>query len=226
MEEQTKQRLVDELRDYLDALPETPSDPASGDGNYGAREVDLYSLFTELAGVRGEVQRESRQIKDALGEFRNVFSTLEEANKRLGGELDTRRQSEAAVAANAERALLLELIDLRDRLSQAHALAAGYRPGAVSGFFARRQTAFAEDMAEGLGITLRRLDQALARYAVKPARAVGQPIDPHRMRVASVRADPGQPDGVAVEEVRRGYQRGDEVLRLAEVVANRTQPTE
>lgn len=222
MDEQTKQRLVTELRGYLDALPETPDDSDLNDEDPDARAVDLYTLFTELAGLRNEVRLESRQVKRAQDEFSDVFSTLEDNARRLGNELDAHRLNQATAVANAERALLLDVIDLRDRLARAHELAIGHQPGALARLFSRRPNARIQDMAEGLGITLRRLDQALARYTVAPIQAVGQTIDPHRMRVASVRSDPAQADGVALEEVRRGYQRADEVLRLAEVVANKT----
>jgi molecular chaperone GrpE len=221
MDEQTKQRLVAELRDYLDALPETPGDTGAAEQEPEAREVDLYTLFTELAGLKNEVQRESRQLKRALDEFRNVFATLEESSQRLGNELDARKEGQAEAVASAERALLLELVDLRDRLAQARDLASGYQPGTLQRMFTKRQGTLSQDMAEGLGITLRRLDQSLEQYGVKPIQAVGQPIDPHRMRVDSVCTDAAQPDGVALEETRRGYQRNDKVLRLAEVVANK-----
>ncbi|MDA3920040.1 MAG: nucleotide exchange factor GrpE [Salinisphaera sp.] len=222
MDEQTKQRLVTELRGYLDGLPETPEHSGPNDDSRDSREIDLYTLFTELAGLRNEIRLESRQVKRALDEFSGVFSTLEDNGKRLQSELNDRRDKQAAVTANAERGLLLELIELRDRLAQAQALASSHQPGALARFFSPRQHALVQDMAEGLGITLRRLDQALASYDVKPIKAVGQVIDPHRMRVAAVRTQTEQADGLALEEVRRGYQRAGEVLRLAEVVANKT----
>lgn len=224
MEEQTKERLVAELRDYLDALPATACDTgdvdANGDNTCG-REVDLYTLFTELAGLKNEVQRESRQIKRALDEFSDIFSTLETQGQRLGSELDARRKEQAETASNAQRGLLLELIDLRDRLAQAHDMTANDRPGWWQRLFARRHVTRAQDMADGLAITLRRLDQTLASYHVAPIETAGRVIDPHRMRVTSVRADPNQDDGIVLEEIRRGYCQGDEVLRLAEIVANK-----
>ena len=76
MDEQTKQRLISELRDHLDALPETPESVDSEDESPGSREIDLYSLFTELAGLRNEIRLESRQLKRALDDFGGVFSTL------------------------------------------------------------------------------------------------------------------------------------------------------
>ena len=226
MNEQNKERLVSELRGYLDQLPERADDDADNDRaddhSPAPRDIDLYTLFTELAGLRNEIRLESRQLKRALDDFGGVFTTLEDDGKRLKGELDARRENQATATAHAERALLLDLIELRDRLAQAQQLAADHRPGALARLVSRRQRALIDDMAEGLGITLRRLDQTLERYDVKPIQAVGQAIDPHRMRVAAVRAEPGHAEGVALEEVRRGYRRAGEVLRLAEVVAQKS----
>lgn len=226
MDEQTKDTLVTELRAYLDALPEAPETPGSTDTDGDARAVDLYTLLTEMAGLRNEVRLESRQVKRALDEFNGVFSTLEDNSKRLGSALDTQQANHAAAVANAERTLLLDMIDLRDRLTQARDLADGHQPGALRRRLARPQLALIRDLADGLGITLRRLDQALAQYGVAPIKVMGQALDPHRMRVTAVQADASQADATVLEEVRRGYQRGDEVLRLAEVVANRIQATE
>lgn len=224
MDEQTKNKLVTELCDYLDALPEKPDEPNAVDA--AAREVDLYTLFTEMAGLRNEVRLESRQLKRALDEFDSVFSTLEDNSKRLGSALDTQQARLATAVADAERGLLLELIDLHDRLAQARDLAAGHRPSALRRLFSRSSTALVQDMADGLGITLRRLDQSLGQYGVTPINVMGQALDPHRMRVTTVQSDLQQPDGTVLKEVRRGYERNGEVLRLAEVIANRIQDTE
>lgn len=215
MDTETKERLVAELRDYLDALPSTPAvEPAV------TRKVDLYSLFTELAGLRNEVRLESRQIKAALDEFRGVFATLEASSKRLQDELDDRRDRETAAVANAERVLLLDLVTLRDRVDQARRLAGGGRP-LRRWSLRRRESGLIGGLAEGLGITLRRLDQSLAAHRVTAVPTVGRPLDPHTMRVTAVRADPDQPDAVVLEETLRGYLRVGQVLRLAEVIANK-----
>lgn len=217
MDEASKERLLGELRAYLDALPQQAAEE-----NAAAREVDLYSLFTELAGLRNEVRLESRQFKSALDEFRGVFATVEASGQRLQREFDTRREGEAAAVAGAERDLLLKLIALRDRLQQAQRLAANYRPARAQ-WLVRREQALIQGLAEGLGITLRRLDQSLADYGVSAVETVGQPLDPHTMRATAVRAEPGQSDGVVLEETRRGYCRAGQVLRLAEVIANKTE---
>ncbi|MDN5870252.1 MAG: nucleotide exchange factor GrpE [Nitrococcus sp.] len=219
MNEQTKERLIAELRDYLDTLA-----PAPGAETETAREVDLYTLFSELAGLRNEVRLESRQFKGALDEFRGVFMTLEASGQRLQRELDARRGEQAAASATAERPLLLELIALRDRLEQAHRLAAEHQSSALARLAAKREHLLIEGLAEGLGITLRRLDQTLAAYEVSVVKTIGRPFDPYAMRVTAVRTEPAQPDGVVLEEALRGYLRAGEVLRLAEVIANKREP--
>ncbi|MDN5849604.1 MAG: nucleotide exchange factor GrpE [Nitrococcus sp.] len=219
MDEQTKERLIAELRDYLDTLA-----PAQGAETEAAREVDLYTLFSELAGLKNEVRLESRQFKGALDEFRGVFMTLEASGQRLQRELDTRRGEQAMASATAERPLLLELIALRDRLEQAHRLATEHQSSALARLAAKREHVLIEGLAEGLGITLRRLDQTLAAYEISAVKTIGRPLDPHAMRVTAVRAEPAQPDGVVLEEALRGYLRAGEVLRLAEVIANKREP--
>jgi molecular chaperone GrpE len=218
LDEATKQRLVAELRDYLDDLAQVPDDDAKA-----SPAVDLYSLFTELAGLRNEVRLESRQFKGALDEFRGVFATLEASGQRLQGELEAAREKRTAAIVQAERSLLLELITLRDRLGDAHRLAAGYRAGALARLVSRREQRLIHDLAEGLEITLRRSGQILTNHDVAPIAALGEPVDPHVMRVAGVRAEPAQADGVVLEEAQRGYRRAGEMLRLAEVIANKTE---
>src|SRR5208283_4133810 len=45
--------------------PEPPDDPGA--------TTDLYSVFVEVAGLRSEVRTESRLVKEALDQFRDVF---------------------------------------------------------------------------------------------------------------------------------------------------------
>lgn len=217
MDAQTKERLISELHDYLDTLPESWTAPDTGE------RVDLYRLFTELAGLRAELALQARQFKSALDEFRNVFDTLESGNRQLQRELETRREHEASVQQAAQRPLLLEFIELRERLEQAHRLATGHRRSRLR-IGARREHTLIAGLAEGLEIMLRRLDQSLADYEVRPVQALGQTVDPHTMRVSGVRQAPGQPDGIVLEETRRGYLQDGHVLRLAEVVASKQEP--
>src|SRR4051794_28819073 len=88
--------------------PEPPDDPGE--------TADLYAVFVELAGLRSEVRTESRLVKEALDQFRGVFDLLRTSQVTVQQELD-RVRSEAHDREYAIlRPLLLDVIDLRDRL--------------------------------------------------------------------------------------------------------------
>jgi len=179
---------------------------------------DLFTLLAELAALKSEVKIESRQVKSALEQFGALFDTLKQADARQAAELAGCREVAQAQAREAERRLLLELVELRDRLADGQVHARGYRPG----WLARRGGAdrFVAGMAEGLAMSLRRLDETLLRRDVRPIPVLGRRFDPRLMSVVEVVADPAHGPAEVVAEVRAGYGRGDELLRLAEVVVN------
>lgn len=207
-----KEALLTRFRAYLEAAD-------TMEPSVQAAAPDLFTLLAELAALKNEVKIESRQVKGALEQFKELFDTLHQANERLGAELDRRRREEHQAVLAAERDLLLELIDLRDRLHSGHAHAADYRPG----WLARRGGAdgFVARMAEGLAMNLRRLDEILARRDVRPVEALGRPFDPHLMTTVEVTSDPERPSGEVVAQLRPGWLRGGEALRPAEVVVNK-----
>ena len=103
---------MDQFRCYLDSIEEAPEEPDAA----GA-EADLFTVFVELAALRNEVRTESRLVKEALDQFRGVFGTLQSSHATLEQELK-RVQAEAQERGRALlRPLLLELLDLRDRLA-------------------------------------------------------------------------------------------------------------
>jgi hypothetical protein len=106
-----KETLLDQFRSYLDSLEE-----AQGEPDEPGAEADLFTVFVELAALRNEVRTESRLVKEALDQFRGVFATLQSSHATLEQELK-RVQAEARERGRAQlRPLLLELLDLRDRL--------------------------------------------------------------------------------------------------------------
>ena len=210
----TKEQLLERFRAYLE---EAEAPPAESD----SEAPDLFTLLSELMALKNEVKLESRQVKGALEQFREVFDTLRQANERLSAELLRRQQETRSETAAAEDRLLIELIELRDRLHSGHTHAADYRPG----WFARRGHAdrFVAGMTEGLAMNLRRLDETLARWNVRPIDAIGQPFDPRIMSAVDVTSDPTRPDAEVTTEARTGFLRNGELLRTAEVIVNKIQ---
>jgi molecular chaperone GrpE len=210
-----KGRLLDQLRQYLDgfeALPVPAPDP-------GSAEADLFTVFVELAAIRNEVRTESRLVKEALDQFRTVFGTLQSSHATLEQELK-RVQAEARERAQALlRSLLLDLLDLRDRLD-----AALQAPAAAPSRWLdrwRKPRAEPEHWREGIGITARRLDRTLAERRVSRIELVGRRFDPRLARAVGTTQQASVGPGIVVDEVRAGYLWDDELLRIAEVIVNK-----
>ncbi|MBI5438395.1 MAG: nucleotide exchange factor GrpE [Nitrosomonadales bacterium] len=207
-----KERLVEEFRAFMETCEE------SDEG--GDNVIDLHTLLAEMAVLKNEIRLESRQFKSMLEEMRNFGDALREQNERLNRDLDLAREQVAAVRQKAERGLLLDMLDLRDRLQAGADVAATHRPS----FFARLapgETRFAGSLGQGLTLTLQRLDDALAGYRVRPLEVIGQPLDPRTMRAVGAETVAGKPDGAVLREARRGFFHGGELLRAAEVIVNK-----
>jgi molecular chaperone GrpE len=215
VDEHIKQALLSRFSAYLDSAadqPEPPDDPGEA--------TDLYSLFVEMAGLRSEVRTESRLVKEALDQFRVVFDLLRTSQATLQQELDRVRAETRAQAHAALRPLLLDVIDLRDRLLAALKLVATGRPH-WSDRLLRRNAPGGAAWQEGLRMTVRRLDQVLLDRGVVATHLVGQPFDPRRARVVATAPDLSVAEGTVIEEVRTGFLWDDQVLRTAEVIVSK-----
>ena len=224
MDDDTKQRLLHQFSDWLDAS-ETAAPSETTDAQAPVDEVtpttDLYSLFVEMAGLRSEVRTESRLVKEALEQFRGVFETLQTSHATVRQELERARAETRDQAKAALRPLLLDVIDLRDRLLAALTLSGTVRTGWLDRVL-RRNVTGGEAWQEGLRLTLRRLDQVLLDRRVVPMRLEGQPFDPLLARAMAVVTDGKAQDGTVIEEIRTGFLWNEQVLRTAEVVVSQS----
>ncbi|MGB5064722.1 MAG: nucleotide exchange factor GrpE [Candidatus Competibacter sp.] len=214
MDTARKEHLLERFRAYLDELPD--ADPTAEEN----RHTNLYSLFAELVALKNEVKLESRQVKTVLEEFRAVFETLQASQSQLGGELDHARNALPEQRRAALKPILLELLDLHDRLEAGLRALQNYRPSPLSRLCRREQTLL-QAVAQGQEISLRRLDQILNTQQVTALAARSQPLDPHTMRAAELDRRPDLANGIVTEELRKGYTWQGELLRLAEVKVNR-----
>ena len=214
MDAELKEQLIARFRQYLDnSAAEDAPPPASGG-------MDLFTLFTELAALKNEVKLESRQVRQALDHSRELIDAVRENNQQFSNELARRRQEQDEVRLAAERPLLLEILELRDRIEAARKGLQGYRPGLMAG---RKTQRYLSAVAEGMEISLRRLDGLLAGYQVRALDAVGKRIKPESMQVTAIQHRHDREDGVVLEEVRKGFLRAGQVLRPAEVIVNKRQ---
>ena len=215
MDDSIKQALIDRFRGYLDIVEdgeEPPDDPGE--------TADLFSVLVEMAALRSEVRTESRLVKEALEQFRGVFDTLQASQATLQRELDRARTETRDQAQSALRPLLLDVIDLRDRLVAALTLSAAARPRWRDRLWRRDRSGVAA-WQEGLRMTLRRLDQVLLDRRVVATQLAGLPFDPQLARAIGTAADGSVAEGTVIKEVRAGFLWDDQVLRTAEVIVSK-----
>jgi molecular chaperone GrpE len=206
-----KETLLGQFRCYLDGIEETPQ-PADAP----EPAADLFSVFVELAAMRTELRSESRLLKQALDQFRGVFDTLQSSHTTIEQEL-RRAQADARDRSRALlRPLLLDLLELRDRL--ADALRQPVPP--ARGLDRWRRRSRPEPWREGLGITMRRLERILADRRVVAIEVIGRRFDPRHARVVGTVRDATGGAGIVAEEVRAGFLWDEELLRAAEVIVN------
>ena len=215
MDDSIKQALIDRFRGYLDMVQdgeEPPDDPGE--------TADLFSVLVEMAALRSEVRTESRLVKEALEQFRSVFDSLQASQATLQRELDRARTETRDQARSALRPLLLDVIDLRDRLVAALTLSAAARPRWRDRLWRRDRSGVAA-WQEGLRMTLRRLDQVLLDRRVVATQLAGLPLDPRLARAIGTAADSSVAEGTVIKEVRAGFLWDDQVLRTAEVIVSK-----
>jgi len=219
LDETLKQELLGRFAAYLDGLEHSEADvDATADGR---EEADLFSIFVEIAALRNETRAQARLVKDAIDRFRNVFETLQSSHAMLEQGLKRTRAEADSRERMLLKPLLLDIIDIRDRLAAGLKPAATPLPRWYERFWANRQHEPAQSWREGLRMTLRRIDALLADRRVIPAETVGRAFDPHIATAVATVADPDVADGIVVEEVRPGFLWQGELLRIAEVVVAR-----
>jgi molecular chaperone GrpE len=78
----------------------------------------------------------------------------------------------------------------------------------------------AEQLREGVELTLRELTLALNRHGFTSREDLGRPFDPNFHHAVSTRAEPSRADHAILEVCQRGWLRGKELFRPAKVVVN------
>jgi molecular chaperone GrpE len=211
-----KESLIERLRTYLDGLDDGELGKAAAAPDETSAATDLFSVFVEIAATRNEARTQSRLIKDALDQFRTVFNTLQSSHAALEQELrDVRARSREQIRA-ALRPLLLDIIDVRDRLAAGLAAESPSRPKHWYERWLGKAPA-SDPWREGMNMTLRRLDQLLADRRITPIVTIGRPFAPSLARVVATIEDPTVADGLVVAESLTGFTWEGDLLRPAEV---------
>jgi molecular chaperone GrpE len=219
LDPEAKERLVEQFRASLDS----DADDAADEGE----PIDLSTLLAEMAALKNEVRLQARQFKSALEQTQALSDALGEHNQALARDLERARAQAAEAKAQAERGLLLGLLELRDRLQAGLDAQTAWRPSPLLRLLSQMLgdgQRHPRSLREGSALTLQRLDELLASHRVRPIAALGQALDPQCMQAVGIEWAPEAAEGVVLRELRRGFQQGTVLLRTAEVIVNKKGP--
>ena len=216
MDDALKETLIEQFRAYLDD-PSQGGEPAPT-----LQESDEFSLLAELAGLKSEIKRESRQMKEARDQFSSALGTLQSGYEVLSREFEQRQQAEKDAEAQRRREvlrpLLLQLLELHDRLEAGVKFELTPRRSFLARWRRNEELMqLIESLRTGQHITLRRLNQILGEYHLRPLETLDKPLDPHTMKVVEIESRADVAQGTVLDELRKGFFWGEELLRPAEV---------
>lgn len=210
-------------------------------GESGQQAADLYTVFSSLTALAGEIRLQGRafaRLTDTLASVNAIPEQLQEIKALQQAVVDQVAQlAEVEAPEDNDEIVLppakdvLEVVfDLHGRLERALQMLdqsmAGMKPDALPGLvdrlLGRRQPAAAprellQSMREGYRLTLGRLDAALHQWGIERLAACGSPFDPEQMTAVDVQTTADVEDGTVVEVYRHGYAIYGELLCTAQV---------
>ena len=141
------------------------------------------------------LQEELRGLKDR---YLRLAADFDNFRKRTAQETEVR-------AAARKEVIILELLPVLDSLDRALA-----GDGTVSG----------EQLHVGVEMISQQLLHVLSQHGVQPDDCLGQAFNPHRHEAIGVGHDVGHPSQAVLRVCRRGWIKGKEVLRPAQMIVN------
>ncbi len=146
--------------------------------------------------VAERVKRLQAEAADWQDKYLRLYAELENSKKRIA-----RRYADQAEEEKEE--VLRLMLPLADNLERVLANASGD----VTELGLRR----------GVEITLEAFINTLAKYGVKPIKAIGQSFDPNLHEAVAGVHEPNLPPGTVVQVLEKGYTMRDKLLRAARV---------
>jgi len=212
--EAQKKQLLEQFQSYLDQ--NTVESVLNSD------VINSSSLLNDLSGLKSAINAESNHFKHSLETLHSALLTVQQDNKVLAATLTASTEQLKQQHEELKHNMLLELIEIYDRLNSGMQILQNYRP--VKSVFKnsrKKDISFIKRFDQGQGMTIRRFEQLFHRYQVSKINCLGKPLDPETMIAVETSHEKKLENGIVLEELRAGFLYQNKVLRLAEVKVNR-----
>lgn len=154
---------------------------------------------TEGGAAGGDLQAQLKQATEEAAQYKDRFlreraemENFKKRQERLAGERMQRYK----------RDLLEKVLEVMDNLDRA---------------MQYESSMDQESLNQGLRMVHWQLEEILKTEGLTPVATVGQPFDPHVHEAIESVTSPEHPEGTVVEEVRKGYMLGSDMVRPARV---------
>jgi molecular chaperone GrpE len=202
--------------DNGDERPEAEPEPRpTSEVPEGTAEAEVAPVVVPAAEEFARPEAHIQELEAALAQKTQEYEATREQLLRLMADFDnyrkrtTRQHEEARQFATAD--LVITLLPVLDNLERA--LNAARQDIAPSSAM----------IAEGVGMVLRQLKEALGKVGVREVPTQGLAFDPTRHEAVDIVSVPTRDDGLIVEEAQRGYLLHERLLRPAKVVVGRAE---
>jgi molecular chaperone GrpE len=156
---------------------------------------DAISSEARIAALEAQLEAAKAEAAQNWDRFLRERAEMENVRKRVERAAGDRVRRE-------KRELLGRLLDVVDNLDRALAF---------------QDTMDRESLQQGMRMLQWQLNELLKSEGLTAVPAVGAPFDPYVHEAIEIAPSADQPEGVVVEEIRKGYRLGDDILRPARV---------
>jgi len=216
--EDAEQWKTQALEDFKSWLSEIPSQ-APVSLSVTPDTCDLYTLLAEFTTLKQEIKMQNREQHRTLKAMTQIQS-MTDAYQEVMGHFDDKTKQIATLEQNirkeTEKRTAMSFLDVRDSLIRGKntcVTAASVKRG-----FFRRVPKELNNIHKGYEMAIRKFDASLALLDIYPMETDGIAFDPMTMKALETKQGTDRDKGTVLETISGGFQRGDDVLRYAQVI--------
>jgi molecular chaperone GrpE len=182
-----------------DLNPLDEYDSLSGSPLSGIDDVPAAEGTAGAVGLQSELQKAKAQAEESHNLYLRALADFDNYKKRVDRMIADRSDA-------GRRDLLKRMLEVLDSLDRANAF--------------RRQDTSPEQLVDGVLATAKQFATILEIENVRPIDVVGKLFDPAVAEAVGTRPNPDVPEHTVLDEARKGYRIGDDILRPAQVIVS------